>query len=396
MESSIALKPVKIYLISPREPSGATWLINCLLELGVKTYRETLGDMWMPTRGGGYTLNLVENHLKKWLPILSARETFDFRDDIEVEWAHQWPTRRHARHRIIYFVRDPRDAIFSRYRRESPDMSFEEFLDFPDPHTLHDKIDTWSMFNELWLRQPDIRSFRFEDYKSDARKTLEAILDYAGLRVTEPELTLALENSTFEKAALAEKKYREDNPEDAQLINRASQVGGWKVSDDAACISRIARQTAGLLAHFGYESGHAAERISYLPQAAVLGFYRQLAVAPDFWQGARTGDDPSRLGEPAARLVRFMDALDDDRLRRSGLAPYEIHVLLRSVDEFAAGVGARRRPGLAWTQEHRLARLWWRCVDYMKRHNIQTPGWFRVWTWRLRGVFKNLMLGKQT
>ena len=390
------MKPVKIYLISPREPSGATWLINCFLELGVKTYRETLGEMWTPARGGGHVLNPVENHLKKWLPILSTREKFDFRGDIEVEWAHQWPTRRHAGHRIIYFVRDPRDAIFSRYRRESPDMSFEEFLDFPDPHTLHDKIDTWSMFNELWLRQPDIRAFRFEDYKSDARKTLEAILDYAGLKVAEPELARALENSTFEKAALAEKKYREDNPEDAQLINRASQVGGWKVSDDAACVTRIARQTAGLLAHFGYDSDPAAERGSYLPQAAVLGFYRQLAVEPDFWLGARTGDDPGRLGEPAARLVRFMVTLDDVRLRRSGLTPYEIHVLLRSLDEFATGLGAWSLRRLTWPQEHRLARLWWRCVDQMKRHNIDTPGWLRVWMWRLRRRFKNLMLSKQT
>lgn len=390
------MKPVKIYLISPREPSGATWLINCFLELGVKTYRETLGEMWTPARGGGHVLNPVENHLKKWLPILSTREKFDFRGDIEVEWAHQWPTSRHAGHRIIYFVRDPRDAIFSRYRRESPDMSFEEFLDFPDPYTLHDKIDTWSMFNELWLRQPDIRAFRFEDYKSDARKTLEAILDYVGLKVAEPELARALENSTFEKAALAEKKYREGNPEDAQLINRASLVGGWKVSDDAACVARIARQTAGLLAHFGYESGRAAERGSYLPQAAVLGFYRQLAVEPDFWRDAGTGENRGRQSESANRLLHFMGTLDDDRLRRSGLSPYEIHVLLRSLDEFAAGVGARQRPGLAWTREHRTARLWWRCVDYMNKHNIQTPGWFRVWMWRLRGVLKNLMLGKQT
>lgn len=390
------MKPVKIYLISPREPSGATWLINCFLELGVKTYRETLGDMWTPSRGGGYTLNPVENHLKKWLPILSARETFDFRDDIEVEWAHQWPTHRHAGHRIIYFVRDPRDAIFSRYRRESPDMSFEEFLDFPDPHTLHDKIDTWSMFNELWLRQPDIRFFRFEDYKSDARKTLEAILDYTGLQVTESELTVALENSTFEKAALAEKKYREDNPEDTQLINRASQVGGWKASDDAACIARITRQTACLLDLFGYEARQAVERTSYLPQAAVLGFYGQLTVTPDFWLNVRTDGAPDRQSESTERLLRFMDALDDDRLRRSGLTPYEIHVLLRSLDEFAAGVGVPIRPRVAWPQEHRLARVWWRCVDYMKRHNIQAPGWSRVWMWRLRGVFKNLMLGRQT
>lgn len=391
----MATKPVKIYLISPREPSGATWLINCFLELGLKTYRETLGDMWVPARGGGYTLNPVENHLKKWLPILSARETFDFRDDIEVEWAHQWPTRRHAGHRIIYFVRDPRDAIFSRYRRESPDLSFEEFLDFPDPQTLHDKIDTWSMFNELWLQQPDVRAFRFEDYKSDARKTLEAILAYVGLRVNEAVLTQALENSTFEKAAHAEKKYREDNPQDAQLINRASQVGGWKVSDDAACIARITRQTAGLLERLGYEADQAVARNSYQPQAAVLGFYRQLTAPADFWWGGRAGDATGGLSESTDRLLRFVGTLDDDRLRRSGLAPYEIHVLLRSLDEFAAGVGARKPLGLTWTQEHRMARLWWRCVDGMRRHNIQMPGWLRVWMWRLRGVFKNLMVGKQ-
>lgn len=387
------MKPVKIFLISPREPSGATWLINCFLELGIKTYRETLGEMWYPAPGGGHMLNPVENHLKKWLPILSGRETFHFRDDIEVEWAHHWPARRHAGHKIVYFVRDPRDALFSRYRRESPGMSFQEFLEFPDPHTLLDKIDNWCLFSELWMSQPDVRHFRFEDYKQDARRTLEDVLDFLGLHVDEPALLAALEGSTFEKAAQAEKKYREANPADEQLINRASQVGNWRASDEAACIADIAGKAASLLSRFGYEPGAADARGVYLPQAEVLGFYRRLAVSDTFWRSLHDVQDASqRATGQAARLMQFMQTLNDDLLRRSGLTHYEIHILLQSLDEFSATYPGIDLEHLQWPHQHRAARLWWHVVDFSQTYNIRLPAWLRVYLWRLRGHFKNRML----
>ncbi len=387
------MKPVKIYLISPREPSGATWLINCFLELGIKTYRETLGEMWMPAAGGGHVLNPVENHLRKWLPMLSRQKVFHFRPDIEVEWAHHWPQRQHAGHRIVYFVRDPRDALFSRYRRESPDLSFQEFLDFPDPRTLLDKATNWCLFNEAWLSQPDIRAFRFEDYKQDARRTLEDVLGYLGLRVDEPALLGALEASTFEKAAEAEKRYRAENPEDVQLINRASQVGNWRASDDAASIAGIADKAAALLARFGYEAQPGEAGYGGLPQAEVLGFFRRLTVDDAFWRRLREAPRAQAMAEgQVQRLHDFMRSLDDTLLRRSGLSHHEIHTLLCSLDEFAAACPGARLAHLDWPRQHRLARLWWRWADFSRARGFRLPAWARRGFWRLRGQFRNRML----
>ncbi len=391
---SDGMKPIKIFLISPREPSGATWLINCFLELGIKTSRETLGDMWMPIAGGGYVLNPVENHLKKWLPILARQEVFHFPRNIEVQWAHHWPKRQHAGHRIVYFVRDPRDALFSRYRRESPDLSFQEFLDFPDPQTLLDKASNWCLFNELWLSQPDIRAFRFEDYKQDARRTLEAVLGFIDLHVDEPALLRALDASTFEKAADAEKKYRAENPDDLQLINRASQVGNWRASDDAASIAAIADRASALLARFGYDAGSGGEG-SYgcLPQAQVLRLFRQLTVDDTTWRYLR--EAPRAAAQAALqvqRLQAFMRELDDTLLRRSGLSHHEIHTLLCSLEEFTAAFPKASLAHLDWPKQHRLARLWWRLSDFSRDCGFRLPVWGQHGLSRLRGQFRNRIL----
>ncbi len=392
--ASNVMKPDKIFLISPREPSGATWLINCFLELGIKTSRETIGEMWIPVAGGGYVLNPVENHLKKWLPMLSRQEVFHFRDDIEVVWAHHWPRKYHAGHRIVYFVRDPRDALFSRYRRESPDLSFQEFLNFPDPKTLLDKASNWCLFNELWLSQPNIRAFHFEDYKQDARRTLEAVLGFLGLCVGELALLGALEASTFEKAAEAEKAYRAQHPDDVQLINRASKVGNWRASDDAASIAAISDRASGLLARFGYDAG-SGSRGGYIcfPQAQVLRFFRQLSVDDATWRylyEAQQG--ATQTAEQVQRLLAFMRTLNDGLLRRSGLSHYEIHTLLCSLEEFAAAFPGASLAHLEWPRHHRLVRLWWRLSDFSRARGFKLPAWGQRRLSQVRGRFRNRML----
>ena len=380
------MKPEKLYLISPREPSGATWLINCFLELGIKTYRETMGVMWERFKSEGYTLNPAEVRLKKWLPILSSRHTFNFRKDIEIEWAHQWPTARHQAHRIIYFVRDPRDALLSRYRRELPEMAFGEFLDFPDPYTLRNKIDTWCLFNEVWLQQSNVRRFRFEDYKRDADRTIRDVLHFVGIQAEDREIVDPLENSTFEKAATAEKKYREQHPEDTELINRASQVGTWQSSDETANITRIAEGAGRLLAYIGYEQQMEVAKKNYMPHASVLGFYKHLPVAPNFWRAESDGAD---ISANRTQALQFVLSLDEDMLKRSGLSGYETFVLLKGLEELMLGIkegdGIRKIQGLV---RRHTVKPWWRIVRAMEKHDIQLPSSVRGSLRRCRNLFK--------
>jgi len=91
------------------------------------TYRDIPIGMWVPYKGS-YLLNPHNKGLKKWLPILTEKKSFAFRDDIEVQWAHEWPQKLHKGHKVIFFIRDPRDALLSACKRDSPLMTLKEYV----------------------------------------------------------------------------------------------------------------------------------------------------------------------------------------------------------------------------------------------------------------------------
>ena len=93
--------PREVLLVSPAEPSGATWLINCLLLLGVRTYRTSARGMWRQ-EGENYYLNEHEEVLKKWLPALNERDSFRFRADLAVRWTHEWPRVSNGGRQILF------------------------------------------------------------------------------------------------------------------------------------------------------------------------------------------------------------------------------------------------------------------------------------------------------
>jgi len=266
----------KIILASPREPSGATWLINCFLELGIKTYRNSADFVWQQNSNGQYFLTEREQLLRKWLPALTDQDLFDFRDDIEVQWLHEWPQKKHADYQVIYFVRDPRDSLFSRYKRENPELSLREFIDFPDTGSLFDKVDNWALFNRFWLSHPSLKTFRFEDYKKSATQTLIEILEYLNLSYSEASIQLAIENSTYERAVECERKYREENLEDQETINRGGKVGEWKgLNDNDWLTEQIERRCSDVLDKLGYDHSRAVtDNIpSGLPNIQTLSFF---------------------------------------------------------------------------------------------------------------------------
>ncbi len=366
--------PVKLYLISPREPCGVTWLINCFLALGIKTYRKTVGrPMWL--RAGDYwKLNPEEQVLKKWLPTLSETELFRFRGDFEVEWAHIWPTGETRGSRVMYFIRDPRDAFFSRYKREAPRASFEDFLEFPDAFTLLDKFDSWNLFSESWLAQPDIAVFRFEDYKMNPHETLDHVLDYCGIEAGDDEIADAVRRSSFESAAKAEKLYREQHPEDAQIINRASQIGSWKETSLSEITDRIVDNCGWVMNRLGYEIDNTAgaRECSYLPHSGKLGGYANLDVGNEFWNRSEDGREAARV----AGTITLIDNIDRDILDAYHVQGYDRWQLLTGLKQFL-----ETERGDRTEQRKRLVALSsntpdivWRIYDIMRARGIRIPG----------------------
>lgn len=322
----------RIILASPREPCGATWLINCLLVLGVKTYRAGPEGQEMWVKGSqGWQLDPRENILKQWLPVLSQRQHFEFSNQLEVQWLHEWPTDADWHHRVLYFIRDPRDAMYSRYRREGASMPFNDYLAFPDAFSLLDKIDHWRAFNESWMAHPNLKVIRFEDYKADALQLLRQTVDWIGLTRSENELINAVDNSSFEKAAQAERQYSKISGS-AQVINRAGKPGEWhSLNGEAQAMAEISTRCAPVLHHFGYEAPNGTENgMGYHPQFTHLRHFASIRLTSPMKQVA-TGEDLS--------LQSLITRLDPQLFKAAGVSDSEVHVMLDRLSEYARSAG---------------------------------------------------------
>lgn len=322
----------RIILASPREPCGATWLINCLLVLGIKTYRVGPEGQEMWVKGlQGWQLDPRENILKQWLPVLSQREHFEFCDQLEVQWLHEWPTDADWNHRVLYFIRDPRDAMYSRYRREGASLPFIDYLAFPDAFSLLEKIDHWRAFNETWMAHPNLKVVRFEDYKADALQLLRQVVEWIGLSRSENELINAVENSSFETAAQAEREYLKIVGS-TQVINRAGKSGEWhSLIGEAQAMAEISTRCASVLHHFGYEAPNATEEsVGHRPQFTQLMHFASVRLTSQMKQ-ASGGEDLS--------LQSLIARLDPRLFKAAGLSDSEAHIMLDRLSEFASSAG---------------------------------------------------------
>ena len=104
--------------------------------------------------------------------------------------------------KVILFTRDPRDSIYSSYRRLSGNKSYPSFLESLDSRTLLSRVHSWRFYHLLWLAFPGIQVYRFEDYKADATALLTQILNQMGLEYSAADIASAVENSTQENLNL--------------------------------------------------------------------------------------------------------------------------------------------------------------------------------------------------
>ncbi len=356
------MPPTTIYFASPLEASGASWLLNCFLELDIKILhkpavdnvwprsRSDLSRLWQPA-GEGYSLHPNVEILKKWLPTLLQQDRFTFRDDIEVEYLQEFPTAHHQGQRAIYFVRDPRDAMYSMYRRISPDLSFTDFLNFPNPDSLLNRVDHWRLNMLCWLAHDDVAVFRFEDYKQDAKKLLERILDHLELDYSDEDIQRAVDNSSIEKAKEAEARYKAMYPGDSEVANRAGKVGDWKDREDIEDgIALIEAKTRDLLDTLGYtHNGAGADSRTMEPLATLhnLQFFQPIALPAGFTCAAPGGGPTAYLAE----IDRVAASLDEETLRSAHLSSAETKRLLDSLEEFGNNYGLDNSARIAALRE---------------------------------------------
>jgi hypothetical protein len=326
------MKTTKIYIVSPMLSCGATWLINCFLALNVKVYRISSKYMWVE-KGNVSLLHPRENCLKRQLPSLSIHNEFRFRKDIEVEWIHEWPTERTQSHKIIYFHRDLKDAIYSWYKRIAPNMSFQEYIAFPNEHTLLNLVDHWMFFTECWVAQKNVKVFRFEDYKHDASNVFAEVLDFVGFDYDLEAFERALKESTFESARQEELKYQSKHALAGSVINRKSQVGGWQEVDDQdrVVIEGIESRTTNLQANLGCSVDTTATTPQiYKPQLDVLDFFHRIDIPSEI--SNRSSEVKAQQNKE--HVFEFIRKFKIDQIQGLGLDLFSGLKLILTLSEF--------------------------------------------------------------
>lgn len=354
------MAPSKIYFASPIEPSGASWLINCLLALGIRVdHAPGVARLWRggppdPSRlwvreGEAWRLHPRAEVLGKWLPVLVTQERFHFRDDIVVEYVQDFPTEQHAGETALLFLRDPRDAIYSLYRRRQVPIEFDTFCAQLNPQTLLPAPENWQLYARSWQPLVGGRVFTFEAYKRDAVALLSRILASLDLSYSAEDIARATRASDSKQARAAEAIYRAHHPGDVEVANRAGQVGDWRTRPELeGAIARITQSCGAVMAELGYDGVQPGGQGGPDPVAQMhfLNFYKAVLLPPEV--AALRGLDP--LSHPSLQQVtHVLHSLTEAQLAKSGLSPQHSRVMLASLAEFALAYGnalADRMKGL--------------------------------------------------
>jgi hypothetical protein len=219
-------------VVSPELPCGAAWLANCFLELNIPVWRPwdtDVDDEWKRLAPFHYQYTASQQPWKQILPALQYLREYQFNPGHAACFRHQWPIAYDKKHRLIFFVRDPRDALFSYWRRTIHNqtkfnLSFENFVHsryFHHPFSFREYL---LLFLQLWknyLNEADHLIIRFEDYRSNARRTLGRILNFLTIDTEDDQVNRALNCSDFS----AVKRVEDQMEKNAMLKNKFNHAG---------------------------------------------------------------------------------------------------------------------------------------------------------------------------
>ena len=219
-------------VVSPELPCGAAWLVNCFLELNIPVWRpwniETDNE-WKRLAPFHYQYADSQQPWRQTLPALQYMREFQFNPEYAARVRHQWPVSYEKKRRLIFFVRDPRDALFSYWRRTMHNeanfsLSFENFVHsryFHHPFSFREYL---LLFFQLWkkyLSKSNHLIIRFEDYRSNAKQTLRKVLNFLDIETEDDQVNRALTCSDFS----AVKHVEDQMKKNAQLKCKFNHAG---------------------------------------------------------------------------------------------------------------------------------------------------------------------------
>ncbi len=196
-------------VLSPEFPCGAAWLANCLLELNVPLWHLWSFDVrgeWLRCGPQCYRYVAENRPWRQTLPSLVPGREFAFRTRPAVRFTHDVAAVLDRTTPVVLFVRDPRDALYSEWRRQLRNAgplagrSFEAFLASRYHHypiSYRDYLLLTLRLCKLVLAHRPQRIVRFEDYKAAPQQTLSEVSRFLCLDATDAQIVAATQRSDY-------------------------------------------------------------------------------------------------------------------------------------------------------------------------------------------------------
>ncbi|MCE3001880.1 MAG: sulfotransferase domain-containing protein [Xanthomonadaceae bacterium] len=202
-------------ILSPELPCGAAWLASALLDLRVPLWRPWGIDdrgHWRHEGGSRWRYSLPGSPWRRLLPGLVDGRVFRLRHRPVPRFSHGWPGEWVAAPRRVLFVRDPRDALYSGWRRacvlRQTTLVFVDWLHERFHHWPIDRATWLALYWRAWLAAPATAALvlRFEDSKRDPQGTLALALRHLGLVAPARARAAACAAARHEVAAAADRE----------------------------------------------------------------------------------------------------------------------------------------------------------------------------------------------
>jgi hypothetical protein len=251
--------------------SGGCYVTNILLELGVCVYSLDFDSGWEVQPGGSYRLKpSYREYLGCFYPRFMEQDEFEFPAGVGIRFTHGPPAARELESRALHLVRDPRGVALSVYDRYSGGRTLEDFLGSschrdgprPRPYSYFGLYPTecWALFSSaLEAAYADgsesLLSLRFEQLKETPIQGMHAILEHLGLLATDAEVQRAVDRSSKEAIAEAEKAWRAMHPgvdSDGLMGVKRSKTGGWAELFGPAEMRALGAITHEVMGELGY------------------------------------------------------------------------------------------------------------------------------------------------
>lgn len=255
-----------VEIVSPQAPCGAGWLGNCLLELGISLWQpwdRPTNSLWERIEPYRYRFLDRSDRVSTWrqtLPALEAGRVFDFNPDLVLKISHRRQRALPAHNKLIFFVRDPRDALYSEWRRQCANSKedgsdFADFLAAPFHSQSYSNLQYLKVFLEDWQETlsgtPHI-ILRFEDYRLAPYDTLVRALAFFSLDCSDSQIHAALQASDF-RVGKAIEAQREDAGVLKNRLYRAGIPMEYKKTFTPAMLKHFSPDFDPLFEWLGYE-----------------------------------------------------------------------------------------------------------------------------------------------